>query len=107
MQLTAEPLGVGGPRALKKYYELLLSIMRVVTSCILVRGPQNKQAIEAGRRFLTETRPVAASIFKKHLNIGGGKDTPGIEELTNLFVLLMDATEFIEVSLVMYGVSKF
>lgn len=51
-----------------------------------------------GRNFLADTRNVAASVFKKHLNIGGESGTPGIEELTNLFVILMDAVGFVEVS---------
>ncbi|KAL7272150.1 hypothetical protein RUND412_005058 [Rhizina undulata] len=93
-------LGVGfnDPKALEKYYELLLNVMRVVTSCILSRGPQNRQTIEQGRQFLSEARNVAITVFKRHANIGGPRiDITGdLKDLMEMFVLLFSLTDFVE-----------
>lgn len=94
-------LGVGfsDPHALKKYYELLLEIMRVVVSCVLSRGPQNRQAIEAGKMFLLENRNIAVTVFKRNAGIGG-KSMDGVgdlKQLADMFVLLFGLTRYIEV----------
>lgn len=93
-------VGRGDPNAVGKYYELVLGVIRVVTCCILSKGPQNEQMIKSGRKFLDETKNVAMTVFKKHANIGGTKResvSGELKELTELFVLLMSLTGYIEV----------
>jgi hypothetical protein len=86
-------------QALQKYYDLLFDIMRVVVTCVLSRGPQNRQAIDAGRSFLMENRNTVVTVFKRHAGIGGnGWDGIGnLKALVDLFVLLISLTGFIEV----------
>jgi len=92
-------LGFSGPQALQQYYTLLFDIMRVVLACILSRGPQNRQAIDAGKLFLMENRNVAITVFKRHVGIGGKvQDGVGdLKQLVDMFVLLFSLTGFIEV----------
>ena len=88
------------PTSVSKYYELVLWIMRVVSCCIISKGPQNAHTIGMGREFLHENRHVAINVFKRHANIGQ-KSTMGggeLRELTQIFILLMCLTEYTEVS---------
>ncbi|CAF9928707.1 MAG: hypothetical protein ALECFALPRED_004119 [Alectoria fallacina] len=91
---------IDNPEALAKYYRLLLSIARVITSVVLSRGPQNEQSIESAKAFLTENRPLVVSMFKRQARIGGVSfDDAGvdIEELVELFMLLIAMTNFLDV----------
>ena len=91
---------IDNPEALSKYYRLLLSIVRVITSIVLSRGPQNEQTIESAKAFLTENRPLVVSMFKRQARIGGVSfDDAGIdiEELVELFMLLIEMTGFLDV----------
>lgn len=91
---------IDNPEALAKYYKLLLSIARVITSVVLSRGAQNAQSIESAKIFLTENRPLVVSMFKRQARIGGVSfDDAGIdiEELVELFMLLIAMTNFLEV----------
>ena len=93
-------VGRGALDAVGKYYELVLGVIRVVTCCVLSKGPQNEQMIKLGRKFLDETKNVAMTVFKKHANIGGTKResvSGELKELTELLVLLMSLTGYIEV----------
>lgn len=93
-------LEIDNPEALSKYYRLLLSIVRVITSIVLSRGPQNQQTIESAKVFLTENRPLVVSMFKRQARIGGVSfDDAGIdiEELVELFMLLIEMTGFLDV----------
>lgn len=93
-------LEIDNPEALAKYYRLLLSIARVITSVVLSRGPQNEQSIESAKVFLTENRPLVVSMFKRQARIGGVSfDDAGvdIEELVELFMLLIAMTNFLDV----------
>ena len=92
---------IDNPEALAKYYRLILSITRLITSVVLSRGPQNEQTIESARVFLTENRPLVVSMFKRQARIGGVSfDDAGvdIEELVELFILLIAMTGFLDVS---------
>lgn len=92
---------IDNTEALAKYYRLLLSITRVITSVVLSRGPQNEQTIESAKVFLTENRPLVVSMFKRQARIGGVSfDDAGvdIEELVELFMLLIAMTGFLDVS---------
>ena len=91
---------IDNPEALAKYYRLLLSIVRVITSVVISRGPQNEQTIESAKAFLTENRPLVVSMFKRQARIGGVSfDTAGvdIEDLVELFMLLITMTGFLDV----------
>ena len=91
---------IDNPDALAKYYRLLLSIARVITSVVLSRGPENEQTIESAKAFLTENRPLVVSMFKRQARIGGVSfDDAGvdIEDLVELFVLLIAMTGFLDV----------
>ncbi|KAF8465294.1 nucleoporin Nup186/Nup192/Nup205 [Kalaharituber pfeilii] len=93
-------LGIGfhDPQSISKYYELVLWVLRVVSCCILSKGPQNAQTMSMGRKFLEENRNVAINVFKRHANIGGTKveGVGELRELTEMFVLLMSLTGYIE-----------
>ena len=92
---------IDNPEALAKYYRLLLSIVRVITSVVISRGSQNEQTIESAKAFLMENRPLVVSMFKRQARIGGVSfDTAGvdIEDLVELFMLLITMTGFLDVS---------
>ena len=89
------------PDALSEYYKLLLSVLRVITSVVLSRGPQNDQTLEQGRQFLLQNRPSMVAIFKRQAKIGAAMDRDvsiAIEELAELYVLLVSMTGFLDVS---------
>lgn len=93
-------LEIDNLEALAKYYRLLLSIARVITCVVLSRGSQNEQSIESAKVFLTENRPLVVSMFKRKARIGGVSfDDAGvdIEELVELFMLLIWMTGFLDV----------
>ncbi len=84
------------------YYKLLLFITRLITSATLSRGPQNTLAIESARSFLVENRALVVAVFKRQARIGGITfDDAGvnIEELVELFILLISMTDLLAVSL--------
>ena len=91
--------------ALEKFHILLLALTRLTTSVILSRGPQNQQSIAQARTFLAENRSSVVAMFKRSAKIGQGiaTSTTGgdateriVEELVELFVLLMTFTGFME-----------
>ena len=89
------------PEAMNRYYELLLAIIRIITSVVLSRGPQNEYTIEQARLFLIENRPSMVGVFKRQAKIGGiaNDDLTGdLEELVEFYVLLISLTGFLEVS---------
>ena len=91
---------IDNPEALSKYYRLLLSITRVVTAVVVSRGLQNEQTVESAKVFLTENRPLVVSVFKRQAKIGGVSfDDAGIdiEDLVELFMLLITMTGFLDV----------
>lgn len=97
---TLTNLEIDNPEALAKYYRLLLSVARVITSVVLSRGPQNELSIESAKVFLTENRPLVVSMFKRQARIGGVSfDDAGvdIEALVELFMLLIAMTDFLDV----------
>ncbi|KAI4280139.1 MAG: hypothetical protein L6R38_004685 [Xanthoria sp. 2 TBL-2021] len=107
---TADPTSA----AVSKYYALLLAVIRVIAAVLVSRGPQNQQTIEQTKQFLAENRTLVVSVFKRQAGIGIGgasvsalgedDSTMGrvVDELVELFVLLMTRTEFIDVSKLTY-----
>ena len=94
-------LEIDNPEALSKYYRLILSVVRVITSVVISRGSQNIQTIENAKAFLVENRPLVVAIFKRRAKIGGTmSDNVGVhvDELEELLTLLIAMTEFLDVS---------
>lgn len=105
--------------ALAKHYGLLVRVTRVVAAAVLRQGAAN---VLQGRRFLTLSRGLVVHVFKRSAGIGGGQhgSTAGargadgtaaagkvqmeleerVEELAEAFMLLIVATDFLDVSFI-------
>ena len=85
--------------ALKKFFELMLSVLRIINSLVLrTRGDQ---IIKAARSFLAENRHSVVSVLKRHAGVGGlevGKEIDLGDLVDNLTVLITE-TGFLEVCL--------
>lgn len=93
-------------KALKKYYELMLSVLRVVNAAVIARGRQNDQTIFQAREFLTENRHSMVAIFKRSVNVGAGQYEEVSQDLVDLvdcWTVLVDVTGFLQVG---FGSSK-
>lgn len=91
---------IDNAQGLSKYYKLLLLVTRVISSVVLSRGPRNDQTVDNARLFLEDNRPLVVATFKRQARIGGVSfDDAGIniDELVELFVLLISMTRFLEV----------
>jgi len=85
-------------QALKKFFQLMLSLLRVINAVVVSRGTQNDQTLTQAREFLQENRGCVVSIFKRNAGIGGKTEGDGDElnELVDQFTLLVSATGFME-----------
>ena len=104
--------GFDNPQALIRYHELLLYVVRILSSIVLSHGPQNYQTIEQARQFLIQNRASVVSIFKRHAKIGNTQvqDREGdevMDELVEYFVLLISLTDFLEVSTELAAIDSF
>jgi len=101
LRLRLTSVDIDNPGALSEYYKLLLSVLRVIVSVVLGRGTQNEQMLEQARHFLALHRPSMVGIFKRRAKIGaamdGGLDVT-VDDLVELYVLLISVTGFLEVS---------
>jgi nuclear pore complex protein Nup205 len=89
------------PNALRKYYELMLSVLRVINAAVIARGRQNDQTVFQAREFLKENRHSMVSIFKRSVNVGVGMGEEVQQDLVNLvdcWTVLVDVTGFLQVS---------
>jgi nuclear pore complex protein Nup205 len=89
------------PKALKKYYELMLSVLRVVNAAVIARGRQNDQTVFQAREFLKENRHSMVAIFKRSVSVGAGRDGEVMQDLGDLvdcWTVLVDVTGFLQVS---------
>lgn len=85
--------------AVKRHWDLLAAIMRVICATVLSRGSQNEQTLEQGRKFLMDNRMSIMAVLKKSAGLGGNqKDTMDVDELAESYMLLMTVTGFLEVS---------
>ena len=94
------------PEALRKYYELLLSNLRVVVSAVFARGIQNEQLIDQTRAFLRENRQSMVGIFKRYAKIGGpaaAGTQDVLHDLVKSFIALITAAGFVEVGLTQFS----
>lgn len=65
--------------------------------------------MEQAKVFLAENRPSVVAIFKRHTKIGPkppAHASEDIREIIDLFVLLIAATEFLEVSLIRIYIAR-
>ena len=91
------------PLALERHYALLVKVTRVLGAAIVSRASHN---VLQGRRFLTEHRMLVMHVLKRSAGIGGGAGTgpmerklaQRIDELAEALLLMISATEFLEVS---------
>lgn len=91
---------IDNPDALRKYYDLLLFVLRVIVSAVFVRGFHNEQMVEQTRAFLAENRQSMVGIFKRFAKIGGASAPDHHETLSELaksYMALVAATDFLEV----------
>ncbi|KAJ4290199.1 hypothetical protein N0V90_010414 [Kalmusia sp. IMI 367209] len=87
--------------SLKKYYELMLAVLRVINAAVLARGRQNDQTIFQAREFLKESRHSMVAIFKRSVNVGAGVGQDGVlvkdlADLVDCFTVLVEVTGFLE-----------
>jgi nuclear pore complex protein Nup205 len=93
------------PKALKKYYDLMLSVLRVINAAVIARGRQNDQTVFQAREFLRENRHSMVAIFKRSVNVGAGQHAEAQQDLVDLvdcWTVLVEVTGFLEVSLLSF-----
>ncbi|KAL5114135.1 hypothetical protein ACEQ8H_007979 [Pleosporales sp. CAS-2024a] len=87
-------------KALSKYYELMLWVLRVINAAVIARGRQNDQTVFQAREFLQENRHNMVSIFKRSIHVGARHDA-GIQQklgdLVDCWTVLVEVTGFLEV----------
>lgn len=102
--------------ALEKHYGLLVRVTRIVAAAVLRQGAAH---VLQGRRFLMQSRGLVVHVLKRSAGIGGSHGGAGssiaggangaggevqakleerIEELAEAFMLLIVATDFLDVS---------
>ncbi|KAF2808961.1 uncharacterized protein BDZ99DRAFT_533212 [Mytilinidion resinicola] len=85
------------PNALKKYFDLMLSVLRIINAAVLSRGPQNDQTLFQAREFLRENRNSMVAVFKRNVKVGGLQDVDtDLSDLVDCFTVLVSATRFLE-----------
>ena len=88
------------PEALRRFFELMLAVLRVINAVVLAHGQQHDATIQLARQFLADNRQTIVAVFKRHANIGGFRVEEGINlgELVDNFTLLLSSTDFMKVS---------
>lgn len=94
-------LDVENPKALDTFYQLLGSLLRIITSIVIVKGKRNQQTLAQGRAFLAENRTCMQSVFKaaNRKDMAANAKADSLEDLVDNFTVLINATEFLGVSL--------
>ncbi|EGX43439.1 hypothetical protein AOL_s00215g175 [Orbilia oligospora ATCC 24927] len=78
-----------GGKNISSYYDLLLSFVRVLVSCLICKGLYNKSDLIQTQRFLADNRILVSSILKRNANIGGVLPNAGdMGPLVDMFVVL-------------------
>jgi nuclear pore complex protein Nup205 len=90
-------IDIDNPEALKKFFELMLSVLRIINSIILKY--QSDQTIKAAQEFLAENRPSIVGILKRFAGVGGVEihGSIDLDDLVDNLTLLISATNFLEV----------
>lgn len=99
------------PRTLERHYFLLVRVARLIGAAVLARGAQSNTALIPARRFLADHRTLVVQVLKKTagvaspVGLGAGSAVQKIEEhvedLAEAFMVLISATGFLEVSLIL------
>ncbi|KAK2754533.1 hypothetical protein FQN54_006934 [Arachnomyces sp. PD_36] len=91
-------IDIDNPDALRNYYGLLLSVMRIITSAVVVRGLHNEQMVEQVRLFLSENKQSMVGIFKRQAKIGvaAAETNEHVNGLVKLYSSLIAAVGFLE-----------
>jgi nuclear pore complex protein Nup205 len=86
------------PEALKKFFDLMLSVLRIINSVVLKN--QNDQTLKMALMFLTQNRHSVVAVFKRYAGISGleAKGDIDLGDLIDNFTVLISATGFLEVS---------
>lgn len=109
-------LEIENPEALDIFYQLLSSMLRIITSIVLVKGKRNTQTIAQGRSFLAENRTCMQAVFKATnrrelaATTNGGSEPVkmnSLEDLVDDFTVLIQMTDFLGVSLELLNASAF
>ncbi|OJD31210.1 nuclear pore complex subunit nup192 [Diplodia corticola] len=89
---------IDNPHALRKFFDLMLAVLRVVNAVVVVRGPQNAQCRAQARDFVADNRASVVAVFKRAARTGTGEQATGaeLEELVDNLCLLMTAVGFLE-----------
>ncbi|KAJ9634965.1 uncharacterized protein PV06_08660 [Exophiala oligosperma] len=85
--------------ALRTYYVLLSSTLRLLLSTFLSRGAQNEQIQYAARTFLTDYRPNMVGVFKKYAGVNGKVDgtiRPLVAESVQCYTGLVTLCGFVD-----------
>ncbi|KAJ5325647.1 uncharacterized protein N7506_008749 [Penicillium brevicompactum] len=91
-------IDIENPDALQRYYDLLLSVIRLIVYAVFSRGIDNEQIKEQTRGFLAENRACMVGIFKRSAKIGNTSSAhqATLHELVKAFMSLVAATDFME-----------
>jgi nuclear pore complex protein Nup205 len=90
-------LDIDNPEALKKFFDLMLSILRIINSIILKY--QTDQTKQIAQEFLTAYRPSVVGILKRFAGVGGVEFNESIDlsDLVDNLTVLISATGYLEV----------
>ena len=80
---------------------LLLFITRIIVSVLVSHGSQNDRLLDTSRQFIKDNNALIIATFKRKAKIGGVSfDDAGvnIDELVDLFTMLIEFTHYLEVS---------
>ncbi len=100
-------LDVDNPAALKIFFELMLSILKIIAAVLMARGVENEQMKSQVRDFLSENRGSVVAVFKRNAKIGWRKGAAKDEEdglsgvlseCVDMYSLLISATGWLDVS---------
>jgi hypothetical protein len=98
---TSTNFAAAAHSALRTYYALVSSTLRLLLSTFMSRGAQNEQIQYLARTFLTEYRPHMVGIFKKYAGVNGkvdDKSLPLLAECVRCYTGLVSLCEFVDVS---------
>jgi len=89
-------LDIDNPEALAKFFDLMLSVLRIINSIILKF--QSDQTIKAAQEFVVENRPSIVGILKRFAGVGGVEVHQSIDlnDLVDNLTLLISATGYME-----------
>lgn len=93
-------LDIDNQTALRQFYRLLSSVLRVITAVVAARGPSNAATVQQAKNFLAQNRGSMQAVFKRTSRVQKTAGPPEEEAVVvaDEFVRLMLVTGFLEVS---------